>query len=175
MKGIQMKKVLVAAALALLASNAMANQTTTGGDPSAAPDVTYKSAQKSSTAGVSDAILAAGELLSYDYANTPTNAYVVTRVGGGVGVPEGATMISGISTKAVATGDTGYFLMQIKGFATVKYDATAPITRGLPLCANSVGAAVRCTGQPASASKVIAMEAKASGTGTDLKVMLSAD
>lgn len=174
MEGNIMKKNLLIAVLALASANAYAFQTMVGADPSVTPDATYKSAQKSSTAGYSDAILAAGELLSYDYVNTPAGGYVVTRVGGGAGAPETGTLIAGVATKAVASGDTGYFLMQIKGYATVKYDATNPIVRGRPVCINSVGAAVYCT-TPASGSKVVPLEAKASGTGTDLKVILNAD
>lgn len=170
-----MKKFLFIACLALVSGKAHAYLTLAGADPSANPDKEYKAAQKSTTAGVSDAIGAAGELLSYDYANNAAGGYIVSRVGGGVQNPEGSTLIAGVATKAVATGDTGYFLIQTRGYATVKYDATDAITRGLPVCANSVGAAIRCAGQVASASKVIALETKASGTGTDLKVIVSAD
>lgn len=168
-----MKKLLLV--LALVAPlTSQAYQTIVGADPSVTPDKEYKSAQKSITSGYSDAITGSNELLSYDYVNTPAGGYSVSRVGGGGTTnPEGATLIMGVGTRTVATGDLAYFLVQTRGYATVKYDATVAITRGVPVCANSVGAAVRCSGFAASASKVIPLETKSSGTGTDLKVLLN--
>lgn len=168
-----MKKLLVVALLALTASQAHAYLTTFGPDPSSKPDQEFKAALKSTASTYSDAITGTNELLSYSPAN---DGYTVTRVGLLASTIEGSAMIAGIGTKTVATGDTGYFLIQTKGYATVKYDASTPaggILRGDRLCANAVGAAMKCTGA-ASHSKVIALEAKASGTGTDLKVLVNA-
>lgn len=165
-------------ALSLVAFDAKAYQQIVG-DPATTPAAEYKSASKSTTAGISDKIAAAGELLVYTIDGN--DGLTVTRVGPGAAANAGSRLIAGVATKIVATGDSGYFLMQTKGYATVKFDATvgaqhtsAGIVRGDNLCANSVGAAVACTGA-ASASRVVALEAKATATtGSNLKVLINA-
>ena len=172
-----MKNVLLIALSLLVTGSAFGYQTLVGSDPSSTAVKEFKQAQKSETATVSDTIVG-NELLSYDAANTPSNAYVVTRVGAGQTAISGSALIVGAATKAVASGDTGYFLVQTRGYATVKYDATGngnAIAIGERLCANSVGAAVKCL-HAASHSKVIALESKANGlSGTNLKVLITSD
>lgn len=173
-----MKKLIILAAL-LLPVGAFAYVTSAGSDPSVTPDKEYKAGVKSVVAGISDKIAAEGELLTYTSSN---DGYTVTRVGAGGTSVWGSRGIAGVATKIVATGDTGYFLMQTRGYATVKYDASvgaqhpsAGIVRGDVLCANTVGAAIPCL-HAASASKVIALEAKDNGTtGSNLKVLIRAD
>lgn len=165
-----MKNVFLTLALLLASVNASAYQTVVGADPSATPDAEFKPVLKSAVAGVSDAV-AIGDLLQYSAAN---DGYTVTRVGSGAASTASAHLIVGVSKDAIASGDTAYHLAQVRGYATVKYDATVAIVRGDYLCINAVGAAVSCL-HIASASKVVALEAKASGTGTDLKVILGGD
>jgi hypothetical protein len=166
-----MRNLLVALAVLLAPAGALAYSSPTGNDPANSPTKEYKPIAKSAVAGVSDAI-SAGDLLLYSVAN---DGYTVTRVGSGANDVNSSRLIAGVSKDAIATGDVGYHLVQTRGYATVKYDASSvPINRGQSLCANSVGAAVLCT-VVSSADKVIALEAKTSGTGTDLKVLLSAD
>lgn len=165
-----MKNVFLALALLLSSVEASAYQTIVGADPAVTPDAEFKPVLKSAVAGVSDAI-AAGDLLLYSAAN---DGYTVTRVGAGAADDDSAHLIVGSARETIASGDTAYHLAQVRGYATVKYDATVAIARGNHLCVNAVGAAVACL-HFASGSKVTALEAKASGTGTDLKVILGGD
>jgi hypothetical protein len=141
------------------------------GDPDTAGIKEFRPVKKSAVAGVSDAILAAGELLSYSAA---ADGNTVTRVGDGTVLKGG--LIACAAKEAIATGDTAYHLCQTRGYATVKYDATSlEWDDGESLCVNSVGAAVNCAAA-GSKTGVIALEAKARGTsGSDLKVMLKLD
>lgn len=169
-------KVLILVAALLAPTLSFGYQTIIGADPNVTPDAEYKSVKKSVSAGVSDAITE-GDLIVVDASNTPTGAFVGTRVGAAQTVVAASGLIIGRAMRSVATGDLGYFLVQNAGYATVKYstllDGNA-IAIGDRLCVSVTGAAMKCTGA-ASHSKIIALEAKAiNNSGTDLKVLLNA-
>ncbi len=141
------------------------------GDPGTAGVKEFKPVVKSAAASVSDAVLAAGELLSYSAA---ADGKTVTRVSDGTVLKSG--LLACAAKEAIATGDVAYHLCQTRGYAEVKYDATSlEWAAGESLCVNSVGAAVNCNAV-GSKSGVIALEAKARGlSGSNLKVMLKLD
>lgn len=144
----------------------------------------YRVGVKSVTAGYSDAI-AVGDVLSLDIVNT-NDGYTLTRVGANTNLGSGINAC--VATKAIATGNTALFRCVSRGYVNVSYDATTAITAGQKLCANAAGAAVTCAGcvvtgtgsgtndcrfgTASGNAAIISLEAKASGTGTNLKALV---
>lgn len=161
---------LLALALAF-ATNAHAYSTTPGVDPkNGSPDVETKQIVKTAVAGES-ASISKGHVLSYASA---ADGYSVSRIGQSNLVGSDQNRIACVAAEDVATGDTAYELCVTKGFVDfLKYDATLPITVFNSLCVNYEGVAVACpaAGSATRNTGIIALETKASGTGT-MKAMI---
>lgn len=181
-------KILVLAAILMgVAANAFA-YTSGSVDPTTGEgEQEYRVVKKSETAGVSDAV-SVGHILTYDIRNN-NDGYTVTRVGGNN--VASTNIIACIASKAIATGDTGLFRCVSKGYVdNLRYDATTAIPVGAKLCSNTSGVAVVCAacsndtdgntgaanscrfGTATQNSPIVALEAKASGTGSDLKALI---
>ncbi len=156
-------------------------------NPPDSPETEYRTVKKSETTNFDDAI-AKGDILGLDVDNT-NDGYTVTRVG--TNSIASASKIVCIASEEIATGNTGLVRCVSKGYISyLKYDASgAAIVKGSKLCANSIGAAVVCTGCTVSAglpgvyscangsasanSPIVSLEIKASGqSGTDLKALI---
>lgn len=157
-------------------------------DPAkSSPDVMYRHYVKSETAGVSDAV-SKGDILSLDVANN-NDGGTLTRVGANTTV--GAAKVACIAANAVATGNVQNNRCVTRGYVDyLSYDASAvAIAIGSKLCSNAVGAAVVCAactptedgngdndckfGNATESSGITSLEAKSSGTGSDLKVIVN--
>lgn len=152
-------------ALALGSLNAHAYSSNAGADPkNGTPDMETKQVVKHTVAGESAAI-SKGHILSYASA---LDGYTVSRVGNsGVGADQNRAVC--VAYEAIATGDFGYHDCVTKGFVDfLKYDATLPITAFHNLCVNTEGVAVACaaSGGATRNTGIMALESKASGTGT---------
>jgi hypothetical protein len=170
-----MKKYLMILVAALVSTNALAYVSLQGNDPNlGAYDSEYKSAVKSETALYSDAI-SKGHGLYYDE-NSYTGLYKVSRYSVLTYNAAAATpFIAGIAGRAVATGDVAAFPLVTRGYVDYAvYDATSPIAVGGYLCVGTAasvkGVLVGC--DSGVTSGIVSLEAKASGTGSDLKVKL---
>lgn len=149
----------------------------------------YRVVKKSETAGFSDAI-EVGDVLLYDTVNV-SDGYTVTRVGANNAAS--TNRIACIAMKAIATGDTGLYRCQSKGYTTtLQYDITThpdSLRVGEKLCASADGDAVPCgqctTGQgnvmtdcrfgnATENSPITAMEAKGLGTSGTIKAVINA-
>ena len=143
----------------------------------------YRVVKKSETAGVSDAV-SKGHILSLDTANN-NDGYTVTRVGANNVV--GAALNVCVASSNIATGNTALVRCVSRGYVDyLRYDATTAISVGQKLCANASGVAVACTacatgsgtgtdcrfGTATSNSIIVSLEAKASGTGSNLKAVI---
>lgn len=175
-------------AMLFFATNAFGYTSGQSNPPAGAPELEFRSVKKSETAGFSDAI-SKGHILTYDIRNT-NDGYTVTRVGGNN--VASANIIACVAPRAIATGDTAIYRCVSKGYVDfLRYDATTPIAVGSKICADASGVAVVCAacsiagdGVPPGAanncrfgtatenSPIVALEAKASGTGSDLKVLI---
>jgi len=171
-----MKKYLVILIAGLVSANALAYVSLQGNDPNlGAYDSEYKSAVKSETALYSDAI-SKGHGLYYDE-NSYTGLYKVSRYSTLTYNAAAATpFIAGIAGRAVATGDTAAFPLVTRGYVDyAKYDATGGIAVGGFLCVGTAasvkGILVPCAASVTSG--IVSLEAKSSGTGSDLKVKLN--
>jgi len=167
-------KLILALALSLcLGTPAHAYLSASGNDPSSGSyDTETKVAVKSEVALYSDAI-AVGQGLYYSETEL-TGLYKVSRFYSGTGFDAAsAKQVACIAARAVATGDTAGFPCVTRGYvANAIYDAAAPILVGNYLC---VGTAASVKGKLISCgasvvSPFVALEAKASGSGTDLEV-----
>lgn len=137
-----------------------------------AHDVETKAIKKSATAGKSEALIS-GLVLAY---SSEADGYTVTRA-----VTQshaGQQQLACAVFDEVNTGDSGYHRCITKGFARVRYNAAAPfpIEAGRFACVNASGVVRGCSlSEPEATADtgIIPLESKASGTGTDLKVMLN--
>jgi hypothetical protein len=167
----------------LLAGNAQAYVTGAVNPETGEGEKEYRVAKKSETAGVSDAV-SRGHILSLDSANN-NDGYTVTRVGANNVV--GAAQNVCVAPAAIATGNTGLVRCVSRGYVDfLRYDATTAISVGQKLCANASGVAVVCSacvagsgtgtdcrfGTATSNSIIVSLEAKPSGTGTNLKAVI---
>jgi len=177
---------LILFVLCLSASNAY-SYTSGNADPfNDVPDREHGTIIKSATSGVSDAI-SRGDILSLDVDNT-NDGGTATRVGANTTI--GSQQVVCIATQAIATGNINNIRCLTKGFVDfLSFDASTAIAEGSKLCPNAVGAAVVCAacaptaggsgdndckfGNASESSGIISLEAKASGTGTDLKVKVN--
>jgi hypothetical protein len=167
-----MKSLILIAVIGLASMDAFGYSSNTGADPmNGSPDIETKVVQKTTTAGFSDAV-GAGEVLKY--VDSASLGYIVTRVTQFAGVRDG-NLIACVSDRAIPTSNSAVVQRSsciTKGYVDfLKYDASSPITLGAKLCGNSVGAAVPCAASQDSG--IVALEAKASGTGTNLKAIIN--
>lgn len=178
---------LVAAATAPLAHGYVSGQAAPNLDPSV-PEREYRVVKKSATAGVSDAI-SKGDILKYDTVNN-NDGYTVTRVGGNN--VASAALIACIAETAIATGNAELVRCISKGYVDfTQYDAAGGfgIRAGQKVCQDTDGQAIPCAacdpgtpgfvndcrlGTATENSPITALEAKASGTGANLKVYINA-
>lgn len=137
-------------------------------------EVEARAAVKSSTDLYSDAITKGHGL--YYSENELTGAYKVSRYSAEVANSAAAAkLIACIAGRDVATGDTASFPCVTRGYVDyAKYDATAAIAKGGYLCigtaASVKGVLLACDTNVVS--PIMALEAKASGAGSDLKVLV---
>lgn len=159
--------------LLLIGANAHAYTSASGNDPNLGNyDVESKVVVKSEAAGFSDAITQ-GHALYYSE-DELTGLYKVSR--SFTGTANAATAVpyqACIAGRDVATGDVAGFPCYTRGYVSgVAYDATAAIAEGGYLCVGNAstnkGKLLACN--TSVVSKFVALEAKASGSGTDLKV-----
>lgn len=140
-----MKKILFGI-LAVVFTTATAHAYTSGqANPIAygSYDQEYRTVVKSTTAGVSDAIVV-GDILSYDITNN-NDGYTVTRVGSNT--VNGVNAVACIATQAIATGNIQEFRCISKGYVpAISYvgDGTNAIVANQKVCANSSGQATTC-------------------------------
>lgn len=158
----------------LVSTNALAYVSLQGNDPNLGSyDSEYKSAVKSETALYSDAI-SKGQALYYSETEL-TGLFKVSRFNAADAMSATASFyIACVAGRSVATGDTAAFPCINRGYATAYYDATSAIFVGNYLC---IGTAATVKGKfincgAGVTGKVRALEAKASGSGTDLKVKI---
>lgn len=170
--------IVMAMALFLTGSYAHAYSSQAGTDPRVGGyEVEYKSAVKNDTdAGYKDA-LSKGSAVYYDVVNNAAGAYVVTLKGSGNGQDaQSSSLFAGIAARDVATGDVSVFNLVTRGYIDYgKYDATSPITVGDRLCigtaASVKGILIGCSATVQD-SVGVALESKASGTGSTLKALI---
>lgn len=168
-----MKLIALALLFVGLSTNAHAYLSASGNDPSAGSyDAETKVAVKSETALYSDAITK-GHALYYSE-NELTGLYKVSRFYSGNGFAVANVPFQAcVAARDVATGDVAGFPCVVRGYVDYGiYDATSAITVGGYLC---VGTAATVKGKFIACgsgviSKFIALESKASGTGSNLKV-----
>lgn len=172
-----MKALFLVLALAVSA-DAYAYTSASGNDPSAGSyDVESKVAVKSETALYSDAI-SKGHALYYQE-DALTGLYVASRYYSGTANAATAVPYQAcIAQRAVETGDTGGFPCATRGYVDYAiYDATAPIAVGGYLCIGTAatvkGKLIACNSSVVS--KFTALESKASGSGSDLKVRIDSN
>lgn len=178
---------LVAVAVLTFAGSAFGYDSGTSNPQGGTPEREYRVVVKSATAGFSDAV-SKGNILKLDTINS-NDGYTVTRVGANNVATTG--LIACIAEKAIATGTDGQVRCISKGYVDfVTYDASGGygIRAGQKLCMNGVGQAVPCAacdnalgfvnscwlGSATANSPITALEAKSSGTGSDLKVYINA-
>lgn len=169
------KYLLVLLAGLVFGTSASAYVSLQGNDPNLGSyDVEYKSAVKSETALYSDEI-SKGHGLYYDL-NSYTGLYKVSRYSTATAnAAAGSKFIACIAGRAVATGDVAAFPCMTRGYVDyAKYDATSPIAVGGYLCVGTAasvkGVLIGC--DSGVTSGIVSLEAKSSGTGSDLKVKL---
>lgn len=166
-----MKNVFLSVVMLALGANAFGYSSPAGVDPKNGTfDQEFKAVVKSAVNGES-ASVTQGHVLSHA---AVVDGYTVTRIAGGaIGNVLAQAKVMCIAAEDVATGDVGYAKCLTKGFVDfLKYDATVAIVAFSKLCANTEGVAVACTGTEATQSGITALEAKASGTGSNLKAMV---
>lgn len=181
------KQILLVALLALTFAGKAFGYTSGQASPvDSAPEREYRVVVKSTTAGFSDAI-SKGDVLKLDTVNS-NDGYTVTRVGENNVAT--TSLIACIAEKAIATGNDAQVRCISKGYVDfASYDASGGfgIRAGQKLCMNGVGAAVPCAacdnalgfvnscwlGSATANSPITALEAKASGTGSNLKVYIN--
>lgn len=166
-----MKHLILIAVLALGSLNAFGYSSNPGADPiNGSPDLESKVVVKSTVNGVSDAI-SKGDILSY----SSTDGYTVSRVGANSAA--GANLMACVADRAIATSNSATVARAnclTKGYVDfLSYDATTPIVAGTRLCVNTLGRAVTCAADATANSGIIALEAKASGTGSNLKAIIN--
>ena len=162
----------------LTGSYAHAYSSNQGTDPRVGGfEVEYKSALKNdATAAYNDRLLK-GNGVYYDVVNNPIGAYVVTLAGSGNGQDaQSSGLFAGIAGRDVATGDLSIFNLVTRGYIDYgRYDATSPFVAGDRLCigtaASVKGVLIGCSATVQD-SVGIALEAKASGTGSNLKALI---
>lgn len=167
-------KYLVLAAL-VFSANAHAYLSASGNDPeNGSYDTETKVAVKSEEATYSDAI-SKGHGLYYSE-NELTGLYVVSRYYSGAGNDAAsAKLIACIAGRDVATGDVAGFPCAVRGYVDYAiYDATSSISKGNYLCVGNAatvkGKLINCNANVVS--PIVSLEGKASGSGSNLKVML---
>lgn len=183
-----MRYLLVAVAF-LMSGLAFGYSSGPGADPAnGSYDIQYKAVVKttsgSDASGLSSSI-SKGHVLTYDLDNNAAGAYVVTRIGENTSL--GQAQVACIADKDIATGDAGAYRCVTKGYVDfARYDATTAFSAGQKLCSNEEGVLVVCAacvndassendcryGGATSQSGITALEAKASGTGSNLKVLV---
>lgn len=167
-------KAFVTGFLALFVSiSAYAYYSAQGNDPTLGNyDTEYKVAVKSETDTYSDAI-SKGHGLYYSE-NELTGLYKVSRYYSGAGNTQASAAVQAcVAARNVATGDVAGFPCVTKGYVDyARYDATSPIAKGEYLCVGTAatvrGVFVDCAS--GVISPFVALEAKTSGTGSDLKI-----
>ena len=176
-----MKKYLSLVALFALvigSTNAIGYNSPAGSDPKELNhDREFKQVMKTVFGADSTGLKAAisrGHVLTYVVGEDGSHdGYTVSRIG--ANTPAGQRVVACIADDSIATGDVGYHKCVTKGFVDfAKWDATAPIAAGTRVCANAEGVLVDCTVLAATANVgIISLEAKAAGTGNNLKVMVN--
>jgi hypothetical protein len=145
-------------------------------------NVEYKYIVKSAVAGESGAI-AKGDVLTYASAY---DGYTVTKMGGGASVAQQLALAC-VAAEDIATGDSGYHRCVTRGYINyVKYNATIPFSAFGNVCVNSNGVVEGCTGAKvavgvdgvsgtatAALGRIIPLQTKSSGTGSDLKAIIN--
>lgn len=183
------KQILLVTMLALTVSGNAFGYTSGQSSPvDGAEEREYRVIVKSATAGFSDAV-AKGNLLKLDTINS-NDGYTVTRVGANNVAT--TNLITCIAEKAIATGTDSQVRCISKGYVDfVTYDASGGfgIRAGQKLCMSAAGLAIPCAacdagtpgfvndcrlGTATQNSPITSLEAKASGTGSDLKVYINA-
>lgn len=172
-----MKTLFVLVAL-LVSANAYAYTSASGNDPNLGNyDRESKVAVKTEATSHSDA-LSVGHVVYY-YESSLTGLYTVSlyhseNAGNTLAASK---FIAGVVERAVATGDVAGFPITVRGYTTARYDATSPISKGGYLCVGTAasvrGKLIGCDANVTS--PIVALEAKASGSGTDLKVRLNSN
>lgn len=174
-----MKLFLLAIALSLPLS-ASAYVSAPSGDPVLGfRDVETKTVLLADDAGYNDAVSKGHGLFYEDGTGDLTGLYQVSRVYSGTYNTAAASKVTAcIAAKDVPTENAGAaFQCVTKGYVDYAvYDATAAIAKGDYLCvsdlASAKGKLVACASS--ITSPFIALEAKASGSGSDLKVSVQA-
>lgn len=166
-----MKALILLAFLALTSANAFAYSSNVGADPFVdSPDIETKVVKKSTAAGYSDAV-GKGDVLSY----SDDDGYTVSRVGANTAA--GANLMACVADRAMATSNSAVVARSTcitKGYVDfLRYDATTPIVAGTRLCVNATGQAVTCAADATANSGIIALEAKSSGSGSNLKAIIN--
>lgn len=168
-----MKKLflLLALTLSLGAVDAHAYSSNAGSDPkNGTADIETKQVVKHTVTGESAAI-SKGHVLFYSSA---ADGYTVSRIGGSVTGADHNRIVC-VAADAIATGDYNYHDCVVRGYVDyLKYDATLPITAFNNLCVNYEGIAVACAASYGATRNtgIMALESKASGTGT-MKAIIS--
>ena len=141
------------------------NGTTDGGYG----DYETKAIVKSTVAGKSG-LVSKGLILQY---TAIADGYTVTR-NITRSLPQ-MRLLACMAMDDIATGDNAYHRCMTRGFAKVRYNATYPITLGIPVCVNTDGLVDGCAnGDPEATinTGIIPLESKPVGSGDYLKVML---
>lgn len=174
-----MKKFLLLAGLLLAAVPAFAYVSAPSGDPVLGfRDVETKTVVLSDESGYNDAVTKGHGLFYEDGSGGVAGLYEVSRnYSGTYNTAAASAHTACIAAKSVATGDSGVFPCVTKGYVDYAiYDATAAIAVGDYLCVSDLasvrGKLVACGS--GVTSPFVALEAKASGSGTDLKVKVNA-
>lgn len=179
-----MKKfVLVALALAFAATQAKAYNSPVGPDPkNGEANVEYKYVVKSDVSGESAAV-SRGQVLFYASA---ADGYTVTNMGQANTSSDSQHRVACVAAEDIATGDSAYRRCVTRGFVNyLRYDAgAAAITALRPVCGNAAGSVSACgiadasgtslTGSATAAlGKIVPLETKSSGVGTNLKAIIN--
>jgi hypothetical protein len=172
-----MKKFLTILALLVFPAAAFAYTSHQGTDPRLGNfEYEVKTAQKSSTADY-NAALAKGSALFYSTATGElAGLYKVSaHTASGATTATALPYQACIATRAVATADTSLFPCVTRGYVDYALYSAAvdAIVAGDYLCPNGSGVLVKCTA--GVVSRFIALEAKSSGTGSNLKVRVRSE
>jgi len=165
-----MKKILALVLGSLLASTSAYAYTSSAGKPDASSPVQeYRVVKKSAIAGFSDAI-SKGDVLVYTAAG---DGYSVSRVG--ADSINGSHLVACIAEAAIATGDDRLHRCVSKGYVNfAAYDASGTaIALGDDLCPSADGQLQSCASADSDAG-IVSLDTKASGTGSDLRIMIRA-
>lgn len=174
-----MKNFLILALALAVSAPAYAYVSAPSGDPALGfRDVETKTVTLADDAGYNDAVSKGMGLFYEDGAGSLEGMYEVSRNFSGTYNTAAATLATAcIAAKDFASADQGSFPCVTKGYLDYGvYDATAPIAKGDYLCVSDLasvrGKLVACGSGITSPFQ--ALEAKASGSGSNLKVKVNA-